>query len=62
MKHQQFCESESGKMVRKFLEGITFLYDICLGHPRDHWKGLYIENNSYLEGPMPCIYQQLCKP
>ena len=35
MKRQQVCELGSGKLVRQLLKGISFAYDLCLGHLRD---------------------------
>ena len=46
MKRQQFCGPRSGKLVFQLPEGVTFAYDICLGHLRDCWKGLAKEYNS----------------
>ena len=46
MKCQQFYLLGSGKLVTQLLGGITFAYDLRLGHLRDRWKGLaeeYIE-------------------
>ena len=40
MKRQQFYLPQSGKLVTQLPGGITFAYDLRLGHLRDHWKGL----------------------
>ena len=40
MKHQQFYLPRSGKLVTQLPGGLTFAYDLHLGHLRDHWKGL----------------------
>ena len=45
MKCQQFYLPRSGKLVTQLPEGITFAYDPCLGHLRDHWKGPTEEYN-----------------
>ena len=39
MKRQQFYLPRSGKLVTQLPGGITFAYDLCLGHLRDRWKG-----------------------
>jgi hypothetical protein len=31
-----FCESRCGKLVRQLLRDVTFPYNHCLGHSRDH--------------------------
>ena len=51
MKRQQFYLPQSGKLVTQLPGGITFAYDLRLGHLRDHWKGLaeeYIDKIEYL--------------
>ena len=40
MKHQQFYLPQSGKLVTQLPGGITFAYDLRLGHLRDCWKCL----------------------
>ena len=40
MKRQQFYLPQIGKLVTQLPRGITFAYDLRLGHLRDHWKGL----------------------
>lgn len=35
-----------GKLVLQFLVGVTFGYNLCLGHSRDCWKRLTYEHNS----------------
>ena len=39
MKRQQFYLPQSGKLVTQLPGGITFAYDLRLGHLRDRWKG-----------------------
>ena len=39
MKRQQLYLPRSGKLVTQLPEGITFAYDLRLGHLRDCWKG-----------------------
>ena len=39
MKRQPFYLPQSGKLVTQLPGGITFAYDLRLGHSRDHWKG-----------------------
>ena len=39
MKRQQFYLPQSGKLVTQLPRGITFAYDLRLGHSRDRWKG-----------------------
>ena len=46
MKYQHFSKLQSGKLVHQLLGGITFTYDICLGHSRDCWKGLIVQKKS----------------
>jgi len=50
MKHQQFYLPRSGKLVTQLPGGITFAYDLRLGHLRDHWKDLAEEYIDKLEG------------
>ena len=38
MKFQKCFEPETYKSVSQLLEGITYAYDLCLGHSRDYWK------------------------
>ena len=40
MKHQLLYLPQSGKLVTQLPRGITFAYDLHLGHLRDRWKGL----------------------
>ena len=40
MKRQQFYLPQSGKLVTQLPWGITFAYNLHLGHLRDRWKGL----------------------
>ena len=40
MKRQPFYLPGSGKLVTQLPRGITFAYDLRLGHSSDHWKGL----------------------
>jgi hypothetical protein len=49
MKRQQFYLPQSGKLVTQLPEGITFAYDLRLGHLRDRWKGLAEEYIDKLE-------------
>ena len=49
MKHQQFCGPQSGKFVSQLPEGVTFAYDLHLGHSRDRWKGPTEEYNVEIE-------------
>ena len=39
-------QARSGKLVFQLLGGVTFAYDLHLGHSRDRSKGLVNENNS----------------
>ena len=54
MKHQQFYLPQSGKLVTQLLGGITFAYDLRLGHLRDRWKGLAEEYGPGSLGPENC--------
>lgn len=58
MKHQQFCELRSGKLVPQVSIGITFVDDLYLGHSRDHYKDLNDEKNSDkgLHIPLAMVY------
>ena len=47
MKHQKFCEPRSGKLLFQLLGGITFVYDLRLGHLRDRWKGIAKDSNAW---------------
>ena len=38
MKCQQFYLPQRGKLVTQLARGITFAYDLRLGHLRDRWK------------------------
>jgi hypothetical protein len=38
MTRQPFYLPRSGKLVTQLPWGITFAYDLRLGHSRDHWK------------------------
>ena len=49
MKHQPFYLHRSGKLVTQLPGGITFAYDLRLGHLRDRWKGLAEEYIDKLE-------------
>ena len=49
MKRQQFYLPQSGKLVTQLPGGITFAYDLRLGHLRDHWKDLAEEYIDKLE-------------
>ena len=49
MKCQQFYLPQSGKLVTPLSRGITFAYDLRLGHLRDRWKGLTEEYIDKLE-------------
>ena len=49
MKHQPFYLRWRGKLVTQLLGGITFAYDLYLGHLRDRWKGLAKEYNVEIE-------------
>ena len=49
MKRQQFYLPQSGKLVTQLPGGITFAYDLRLGHLRDHWKDLAEEDIDKLE-------------
>ena len=40
MKKKQFFEPWSTKLVLQLLKGVTFAYDLCLGHSRHYWKCL----------------------
>ena len=39
MKHQYFCEPQSGKFVHQIQGSVTFGYDLRFSHSRDHGKG-----------------------
>ena len=39
MKWKYFCEPQSGKLVPQLSKGITFAYDLHLGHSINDWKG-----------------------
>ena len=45
MERQQFYLPRSGKLVTQLPGGITFAYDLRLGHLRDRCKGLTEEYN-----------------
>lgn len=45
MKRQQFYLPRNSKLVTQIPEGITFAYDLCSGHLRDHCKGPTEEYN-----------------
>ena len=46
-KHEpSIWNSNSGKLVCELLEGITFSYDLCLGHSRECWKVVTKKKNS----------------
>ena len=49
MKCQLFYLPRSGKLVTQLPGGITFAYDLHLGHLRDHWKGPAEEYNAEIE-------------
>ena len=49
MKRQQFYLPQSGKLVTQLPGGITFAYDLRLGHLRDRWKDLAEEYINKLE-------------
>ena len=49
MKHQPFYLPRSGKLVTQLPGGITFAYDLRLGHSRDCWKGPAKEYNDEIE-------------
>ena len=49
MKCQQFYLPRSGKLVTQLPGGITFAYEIHLGHSKDRWKGPAEEYNDELE-------------
>ena len=56
MKCQQFYLPRSGKLVTQLPGGITFAYDLHLGHLRDHWKGPveeYIDESLFLPKQCP---------
>ena len=46
MKHQQFYGPLNGKLAFQLPKGVTFTYDIRLGHLRDCWKGVVEEYNN----------------
>ena len=54
MKRQQFYLPRSGKLVTQLPRGITFAYDLCLGHLRDRWKGPAEEYIDEIEDPKRC--------
>ena len=43
MKHQQCFEPQSGNLVCQIPIGVTFAYDLHLGHLRDSSKGIIQE-------------------
>ena len=45
MKCEHLCDPQSGKLVHQFPRGITFAYDLYLGHSRDRWKYIVEDNN-----------------
>ena len=45
MKHQQFCEPQTIKLLRQLPRGITFAYDLHLDPSRDHCKDIAKEEN-----------------
>ena len=49
MKCQPFYLPWSGKLVTQLPGGITFAYDLRLGHSRDRWKGHTEEYNAEIE-------------
>ena len=53
MERQQFYLPRSGKLVTQLPKGITFLYNLCLGHLKDCWKGPVEEyiDDSYHSSP-----------
>ena len=54
MKRQPFYLPRSGKLVTQLLGGITFAYDLRLGHLRDRWKSLAKEYIDKIESPKRC--------
>jgi hypothetical protein len=46
MKHKQFFEDRSGKLVHQLPEDVTIAYNFHFGSSRDHWKGLIKDQNS----------------
>ena len=46
MNSKKFVEAKCGKFVCQLPRAKTFTYDLCLGHSRDHWKGLAKDHNS----------------
>ena len=58
MKHLKFCEPWSGKLVRQLRRGVTFAYDLYLGHSGDSLKCLIDEYTSEkgLYNPSPMVY------
>ena len=49
MRCRQFGTPRSGNLVCQILGSVTFAYDVCLCHSRDHWKGLIKEKNNGIE-------------
>lgn len=46
MNQEYFCAPRSGKLLHQLPTGVTFAYDLCLGHSRDRWKGHPKEHSS----------------
>ena len=45
MKQKYVFEPQTPKLACQLLGGVTFTYDLYLGHLRDNWKGLSKEKN-----------------
>ena len=58
MELQQFGRPQSGKLVRQLPSGITFAYNLRLGHSSDHCKGLIEEYYSGM-GPGKSLWISL---
>ena len=42
----KFCDPRGGNLVSQPPGGVTFSYDLSLGHLRHHWKCVDEDNNS----------------
>ena len=46
MKHEEFFEPQSGKLVHQFLDDVTFAYYFYLAYSIDCWVVFAKDNNS----------------
>jgi hypothetical protein len=47
MKCQKVCGPRWGLLIHQPLRGVTFAYNICLGHSIHSWKGLTEKNDFF---------------